>query len=163
MGTIYFLIHCFIYVALYTGALLIIALKNPRLLLNNYPQEIRDQVIQQTKHEIETSRKYLIALAVLCIMYPFVVTCYTSLKYGLLFWQTVLFSWRLMLFISIYSLVIVDWLVFCTITPRFIIIAGSEGNTAYKNYNIPFFKFLRTLVIITGLSLFNAFVIHIKL
>lgn len=27
-----------------------------------------------------------------------------------------------------------DWLIFCTITPRFLVIPDTEGNPGYKNY-----------------------------
>ena len=163
MGTINFLIHCIVYAGLYTVLLLITILKSPRLLLDYYPEEIRSQVLPKTKYEILKAKKYQRVFAVLYVMYPFVITCFNSLKQNWQFWETVFFSWRLMLFVSIYSLIIIDWLVFCTITPPFIVIPGSAGNKAYKNYNIPFFKFLRNLVIITVLSIFNAFVIHIKI
>jgi hypothetical protein len=37
---------------------------------------------------------------------------------------------------------VLDWLVFCTITPRAFVISGSEGNPAYKDYFFHFRGFL---------------------
>lgn len=163
MGTIYFLIHCFIYAAIYTATLLIIVLKNPRLLLECYPEEIKYQVKPKTLYEAAIAKKYKTIFVIVCVMYPFIVTCFNSLKYGWEFWQTALFSFRLMTFVNIYDLLIIDWLIFCTITPKFVIISGTSGNEGYKNYNIHFFNFLRAFIIITGISIFSAFIIHLKL
>ena len=43
---------------------------------------------------------------------------------------------------------ILDWLIFCTITPAFLVIPGTEGSPGYKNYVFHFRGFL----IGTGLS-----------
>lgn len=163
MDIIEFIIYAAIYASIYTIFLLLIALKSPRLLLDFYPEEIQVQVIPHTSYESKRSTRYQNSLVVMCVLYPFVVSCYHSIKYDWKFWETFLFSWRLMLFLAIYSLVIIDWLIFCTITPQFIILPGSAGNKAYKNYNIPFWKFLRSLVTVTGMSLFIAFISHFKI
>jgi len=51
--------------------------------------------------------------------------------------------------------IILDWLLFCTIQPKFMIIPGSEGMPGYKNYFIHFRGFLIGSVI----SLFGALII----
>lgn len=163
MVTMDFFIHCSIYAGLYTLALLITALKSPRLLLDYYPEEIKYQVKPKTIYEAAMAKKYQTMFAIVCVMYPFVVTCFNSLKYDWPFWQTTLFSCRLMTFVNIYDLLIIDWLIFCTITPKFIVISGTLGNEGYKNYNIHFFNFLRAFIIISGISIFSAFIIHLKL
>ena len=109
------------------------------------------------------AKKYQTMFLIVCVMYPFVITCFNSLKYEWQFWQTTLFSFRLMAFVNIYDLLIIDWLIFCTITPKFIVISGTSGNGGYKNYNIHFFNFLRSFVVIAGISIFSSFIIHIKL
>ena len=48
---------------------------------------------------------------------------------------------------------ILDWLVFCTITPRFAVLPGTEGMAGYKNYAMHFRGFLigTALSVVTGL------------
>jgi hypothetical protein len=33
---------------------------------------------------------------------------------------------------------LLDWLIFCTITPKFAVIPGTEGSEAYKDYGYHF-------------------------
>jgi hypothetical protein len=37
---------------------------------------------------------------------------------------------------------ILDWLIVCTITPKFMVLPGTEGMAGYKNYGIHFRGFL---------------------
>jgi hypothetical protein len=37
---------------------------------------------------------------------------------------------------------ILDWFMFCTLTPRLVVIPGSEGLAAYKDYGFHFRGFL---------------------
>ena len=37
---------------------------------------------------------------------------------------------------------LLDWLVFCTLTPRFVVIPGTEGAAGYKDYAFHFRGFL---------------------
>jgi len=61
-----------------------------------------------------------------------------------------------MLSFNIVDLFIIDWLVFCTITPNFIVIPGSEGNPAYKDYRFHFIGFLKGCIFSTLGSLLYA-------
>jgi hypothetical protein len=50
---------------------------------------------------------------------------------------------------------ILDWLIFCTITPKFVVIPGTEGMAGYKNYAMHFKGFLigTVLSVVIGLVL----------
>lgn len=54
---------------------------------------------------------------------------------------------------------ILDWLLVCTITPRFMVLPGTEGMAGYKNYRMHFRGFL----IGTGLAAVIGFLITIIL
>jgi hypothetical protein len=46
---------------------------------------------------------------------------------------------------------ILDWFMFCTLTPRLVVIPGSEGMAAYKDYGFHFRGFLHgTVYLILG-------------
>jgi hypothetical protein len=49
----------------------------------------------------------------------------------------------LLLVFNIVDLIVLDWLVFCTWTPSFLIIPGSEGSEAYKDY---FYHFKASII-----------------
>lgn len=43
---------------------------------------------------------------------------------------------------NLWDWLFLDWLIFCTITPKMFVIPGSEGHPAYKNYFFHFRGFL---------------------
>jgi energy-converting hydrogenase Eha subunit B len=43
---------------------------------------------------------------------------------------------------NIVDLLILDWLIFCTLTPKFMILPGTEGMAGYKDYGFHFRGFL---------------------
>ena len=52
---------------------------------------------------------------------------------------------------NLVDLFILDWLIFCTITPKFILLPGSDGHPAYKNYKYHFVAALKgTLFALIG-------------
>ena len=53
----------------------------------------------------------------------------------------------LFLVFNIVDLLILDWLIFCAITPRFIVLPGTEGMAGYKDYGFHFRGFLIGCVI----------------
>ena len=39
---------------------------------------------------------------------------------------------------NLFDLLLLDWLMFCTITPKFVVIPGTEGMEGYKDYSYHF-------------------------
>jgi len=58
--------------------------------------------------------------------------------------------------VSLTDLIILDWLIFCIITPAFIIIPGTQGARGYKDYQFHFIGFLKGAVIYGAFSLILA-------
>lgn len=60
------------------------------------------------------------------------IRAYSGLEAGYLtlylHYFIIIFSW------NIFDLFIMDWLIFCSITPKFLVLPGTSGNPAYKNY-----------------------------
>jgi hypothetical protein len=105
---------------------------NPRLQLHNYPPQIRNLVPPKTKKEKKLF--ILIAVPISLILISYVIISFfikfnnqagyfTILFYYLFIWLTV----------SFIDLFLCDYLIFCTITPKFIVIPGTEENVFYKD------------------------------
>jgi hypothetical protein len=47
---------------------------------------------------------------------------------------------------------ILDWLIFCTFTPRFSVLPGTEGMAGYKNYAMHFRGFLIGTIYSAGIG-----------
>ena len=55
------------------------------------------------------------------------------------------FSGIALLTFNIFDLVILDWLFFCTIQPRSMVLPGTEGMAAYRDYRFHLVGFLKGL------------------
>ncbi|MBN1163730.1 MAG: nitroreductase [Candidatus Krumholzibacteriota bacterium] len=130
---------------------------NPRLFLQDYPKDVRDQVSPKTDKEKRQSLLVGIPFLVLLVAVPFISTL--SLKRGFgdeavflqLFWN----AFGVGFIFNLFDLLVLDWLMFCYITPGFLIIPGTRGMKGYKDYGYHF----RAFIIGTVLSLMAGLVI----
>lgn len=134
---------------------------NPRYEMKSYPKEILNEVEPQTEEEKQGFLR--IALPMMILIFIFLVdrvrSAYLNLyvTYVLLFLHTffILMIWNTI------DLLFMDWLLFCTITPNFIIFPGTKGNKGYKNYKYHFIGFLKGIVISAFCSLAIAAIVMI--
>jgi hypothetical protein len=71
------------------------------------------------------------------------------------FLPALLFSGIVLLVFNTFDLIILDWLIFCTIRPRAMVLPGTEGLTGYRDYRFHFIGFLKGL----GFSLVGSLLI----
>ncbi len=50
-----------------------------------------------------------------------------------------------LLVFNTYDLIVLDWILFCTIQPRMMVLPGTEGMAAYRDYRFHFVGFLKGL------------------
>jgi hypothetical protein len=118
--------------AVFYGGIFLMIKINPRLQLHNYPPQIRNKVPPKTKNE----RRLFISISIPIIS---VLVAYTIISFFVKFnnpinYLTVLFYYLFVYFmVSCVDLFLCDYLIFCTITPKFIIIPGTEGSKFYKD------------------------------
>ena len=55
------------------------------------------------------------------------------------------FSAAALLVFNIFDLLVLDWLLFCTVQPRMMVLPGTEGMPAYRDYRFHFIGFLKGL------------------
>ena len=109
---------------------------NPRLFLQDYPEDIQSQVPPKTEKEKRQSLIVGIPFLILVVAVPFISTL-TLKRQGaedVSFLQLFLNAFGVVFIFNLVDLVLLDWLMFCTITPRFVVIPGTEGMEAYKDY-----------------------------
>jgi hypothetical protein len=116
---------------------------NPRIFLHDYPAKIQEMVPPKTKTERQLTYVFGVPLMLMLLLGPFLSTL--SLKtYGeAQYWAFWLNAAGVLWVFNIVDWLILDWLIFCTLTPRFIIIPGSEGMAEYKDYSFHFRGFLK--------------------
>ena len=131
-----FLSHFGLYVALATIFLLALMLYNPRLMLQDYPPAIMAVVPPKTDAEQRQSTwlglPFILVLFIFPIYATFAFQARASGEVGFLsLW---LYAFGIAFAFNLWDWLVLDWLIFCTITPKQFVIPGSEGHPAYKDY-----------------------------
>ena len=114
---------------------------NPRLLLQDYPKDVRQKVAPKTPAEKRTSAYWATAILVLMVVFP-LAAALTSKAAHDGFLGIFLSALGVLLLFNLVDLLIMDWLIVCTITPTFMVIPGTEGMAGYKDYGQHFRGFL---------------------
>lgn len=128
-----------IYIGLATVFLVGLVLYNPRLMLQDYPPAIKAILPPKTDQEKKLSLRLGMPFLVTLLALPFVFTARLN---GTSFLELFLHGFGIVWLFNIWDWLVLDWLVFCTITPKSFVIPGSEGHPAYKDYAFHFRGFL---------------------
>jgi len=134
--------------------IIITFISNPRIWLQDYPQPIQD--LLPPKDDDEKRLSLLLGIPFLLLLFgvPLVSTILLrNHNPGFSYLSLAFNAFGVAFTFNIVDWLILDWLVFCTITPGFMVLPGSEGAAAYKDYWFHFRGFLigTVLSIISGL------------
>jgi len=117
---------------------------NPRIWLQDYPKDVQAKVPPKTPQEKHLSLVLGIPFLLLLVAIPFVSSL--TMKYQtqgqIPFWVLFINSFSVAFIFNLVDWLILDWLMFCTITPGFLVITGTEGMAGYKDYLFHFRGFL---------------------
>jgi hypothetical protein len=139
----FFLLHAGIYVVLATLVLSGLVLYNPRLMLQDYPPAIKEIVSPKTAQEKRLSTILGLPFLLVLFIYPVVAVSIFQAQFGEQNFITLwLFIFGIAFAFNLWDWLVLDWLIFCKITPRWMVIPGSEGHAAYKDYFFHFRGFL---------------------
>ena len=113
---------------------------NPRLFLQDYPEEIQNQVAPKTETEKRQSLIVGIPFLIVVVAVPFISTLILKRQSGeeVSFLHLFLNAFGIVFIFNLVDLLLLDWLMFCSITPNFVVIPGTEGMPAYKDYGYHF-------------------------
>lgn len=109
---------------------------NPRFARRGLPGDIKEKVSPFTKGEKRRALLFAIPFFVLVIGGPFLsgLTLEIQAQGAISFLYIALHVFGVMFVFNLADLVLLDWLIYCTITPSFVVIPGTEGMAAYKDY-----------------------------
>jgi hypothetical protein len=109
---------------------------NPRLFLQDYPEDIQNKVPPKTEKERRQSWVVGIPFLILLVAVPFISTLTLKRQSGgdASFLHLFLNAFGVTFVFNLVDLLLLDWLVFCTMTPRFVLVPGTEGMAGYKDY-----------------------------
>jgi len=109
----------------------------PRMALSDYPEDVRAAVPPRTKEELRAGIILSIPLLVLLIAYPLYSVWQTELilGYEVTYWMAFAIIFCEYFMVSMFDLIVLDWLIFYTWTPKFLVLSGTEGFTGYKDFH----------------------------
>lgn len=146
-------------VAVIASLLLIVPMMiNPRFFLQDYPNKIKEAVPARTASEKKAAIIFGTPFILVLFLGPFFSTLSlkaTTSSFGVLF----LNAFGVSMAFNLVDWLVLDWLLFCTITPKFMVIPGTEGMAAYKDYAFHFRGFITGTVISVIAALVIAMVI----
>lgn len=109
---------------------------NPRFALKDLPRDIRDSVPPLTRRETLQAWFFFLPFLALVLGIPVLSALgldaegVAGVSFGALFVHIL----GVLLVFFVVDLVVLDWLIYCTITPRRLVIPGTEGMAGYKDY-----------------------------
>jgi hypothetical protein len=122
---------------------------NPRIYLQNYPKEIQNAAIPKNEKEKRNTRILRLFFIIIFIGFPVITTSLYSIQNN----ESISFLYYILHFVIILQLanlndlLVLDWLILCKITPKFIVIPGTNKNPGYKNYRFYFLGFIKGIFI----------------
>ena len=137
-----------VYNLLTSLALLWLVGRNPRYMMQDYPPEITAGIPPQTTEEKRAGMRYGLPFLLFLMGFPLVFGLVNKFTNGVGFIESWLAISALMLSFNLVDLVILDWMIFCWLTPRFMVLPGTEGHLGYKNYFFHFVGFLKGLIFV---------------
>jgi len=115
-----------------------------RIWLGDYPQRIQDAVPPKDEREKRLSLILGIPFLLLLLAGPLISTLLLKRRSeGAISYLALLANaFGVSLVFDLVDWLVLDWLVFCAIAPRFIVLPGTEGMAGYKDYGFHFRGFL---------------------
>ena len=108
---------------------------NPLFWISDYPPDIQATV---GSVEVPIGQKLVVVALALCIVVGVSLYSNATLRRRndgeLSFLAAFIHSALLLLFFAVWDLVVLDWLIFVTIQPDFVVIPGTEGLAGYKDH-----------------------------
>ena len=110
---------------------------SPRLFLNkgDYPPDVFEAAPPKTPKEQRQALWISIPFLIVVMGFPLysVVSFKNTLSGDPSFWLLFLHTFLVSLVPFFWDLIVLDWIMFCTITPSFVVIPGTEGFAGYKD------------------------------
>lgn len=136
--------------SLFFSALILVMIKiNPEMMLNDYPPDIKARYGPASEKTKQQRMPFVILFFLIVIGVPLLsILRLDQMISGVpSFLEVFVNIFTLFLVFNIVDLLILDWLIFCAITPGFIVLPGTEGMAGYKDYMFHFRGFLIGCVI----------------
>lgn len=124
---------------------------NPRLAIRDYPADVRAKAPPMTSAEKRQALAWGLPLLALLVIGPAWSTW--RIREHASFAVLVANAFGVGFTFNVVDWLVLDWLLFCTITPDFVVVPGTEGMAGYKDYGFHVRGFLVGTVVSVGAAL----------
>lgn len=152
------LMHGLIWAIMWGSMTAFTIMKWPHIFLHDYPKELQEVINLSPFTNKKVAYMFETITMLLIIAFIFWSGIYTYHENPVSYWTIFFHVLVVCMCWNIFDLIIMDWLIFCTWQPKFIVLPGSEGNKAYKDYKFHFIGFLKGSVILSVASIFIAWI-----
>jgi hypothetical protein len=121
--------------------IMVMLARNPRLMLHSYPKDVRAAVAPKTRAEKRESACWMAVVLSFMVAFP-AVAAFVSWRAGDDFLETAGTAFGVVFLFNLTDWLLLDWLIFCTITPEFAVLPGTTGMPGYKDYGMHIRGFL---------------------
>jgi hypothetical protein len=124
--------------AIVTPVLLLTLYINPRVALSDYPQDVKEAVPARTRSELRQGILLSIPFFLASVAVPLHSTWLLKQENGgmISYWMALVTIFGVHLVFFFFDLLVLDILIFCTWTPQFLVIPGTEGMPGYKDWRM---------------------------
>lgn len=117
----------------------------PWEMVHEYPEDIKEKTTlkEPTAKQKRQAKLYggAASIALFAVLAAFPVLFFHDSAVGFL--RVFFYTWIIAFTWNVVDLLIMDWLLVCTITPDWLILPGTEGCAGYKDYRFHFIGFLQ--------------------
>jgi hypothetical protein len=119
----------------------------PDMWVGDYPPDIRDRYGPMSPRAARLRPFIAIPFFLASLVVPLLALDNLESKVGSVpFLPALASSFIVLLTFNLFDLLIADWLIFCTLRPKAIVLPGTEGLAGYRDYRFHFIGFLKGLV-----------------
>jgi len=145
---------------LLTILILVSLARNPRALIVNGPEIMRETLAPLTEHEMRSLNRGRVLIASMIMLLPLAIgVWYESAYHQLTYGEAFLFLWIIWIIYNLVDLVIIDWFVLLWWQPSWTMIPNARPYREYTDYAHHFRGFLKGSVMLTVFALVYALVL----
>jgi len=123
---------------------------NPRIWMQDLPKKVQAEIPPKSKKEKNQTIFVLILFLAVFLFLPTMAVVRSAVvsEVPITLLDAFIISYCVLFFFNLTDLLIIDWLIVCTITPNFIRLKGID-ESVYKNYSKHLTDFLKGTIIIS--------------
>lgn len=127
----------------------------PRIWIQKLPEEVQISISPKTKKE--KKQTYIVLILFLSILLALPIIAVTNYGSHPTLLETWVINFSIYFLFNLTDLLIIDWLIVCTITPGFLKIKGVDIQV-YKNYLNHLQDFFKGIILIAVLSILSSLI-----